>query len=511
MAKPSTFKTKFDRQTQNQFEYIRLSSVEFFVYDKVAKYKLIYPESKKAEVEKSVDTIQSACKKILKSAIFDTDIVLVPSHFDTQIFLPQVFEILKSYPAISSGLQANQIRIARESDKFLVELSLEQNAYSYALEKNIVQIIKDKLYYMYTDDFEVKLNMYQLSAQQQQQGELRRTQDTSSQLELPKRREILARDIVKVFGSPIDCAAQYIVDSNTVPKSTVTLCGNLTQWEPSVSKSGKQYARFELVDPTGKIRGIYFQKQKDDLSTLAVGSTIIAKGKTALDDFKKDGSVTFQPTSISLCTIPDDFVYNRKIRSAPLVYTTVFPQVYSDATQQSIDDLLGSTVQPSDETIVVFDIETTGLDPKIDSIIDLGAAKIQNGLIVETFQTLIDPLRPIPPNSIEIHHITDQMVQGQPTIEPVLLDFLKFVQGCTIVAHNIDFDYSFISLNGQKYDIYFDNPRLDTVAMARKKYPKLHNHRLETLCKYLEIPNNTAHRALSDAIATAKLYLVMKA
>ena len=154
---------------------------------------------------------------------------------------------------------------------------------------------------------------------------------------------------------------------------------------------------------------------------------------------------------------------------------------------------------------VVFDLETTGLDADTDEIIEIGAVRVINGKVTDqTFQQLVNPGVKIPAEATEVNHITDSMVKGQPKMSEVLPAFLTFVDGDLLVAHNGGFDASFLDNACKRYgytapERYFDTMRLSVY------WPNLKNRKLSTFLKAAGIRNDVAHRALSDAIATAEL------
>lgn len=159
----------------------------------------------------------------------------------------------------------------------------------------------------------------------------------------------------------------------------------------------------------------------------------------------------------------------------------------------------------SGKCYVVFDLETTGLDPDYDRIIEIGAVRVAGGEITkQTFQQLIDPQVGIPSGATEVNHITNGMVKGQPTIDEILPKFLKFVDGDILVAHNGGFDAAFLDNACSRLGIdapkkYFDTMRLSVY------WPNLKNRKLETFLKAAGIENERSHRALSDSLATAEL------
>ena len=131
---------------------------------------------------------------------------------------------------------------------------------------------------------------------------------------------------------------------------------------------------------------------------------------------------------------------------------------------------------------------------------------IKNGVIVETFQTLVDPGMPLSKMIIELTGITDEMLVGQPKIEEVYPDFYKFLGDAVFVAQNADFDFRFLKNAGKACGYYLENQIEDTLVIARKKLPSLSNHKLNTICGHFGIEFRH-HRALSDAFATAEAFI----
>ena len=156
---------------------------------------------------------------------------------------------------------------------------------------------------------------------------------------------------------------------------------------------------------------------------------------------------------------------------------------------------------------VVFDVETTGFSATTDKITEIGAVKIENGKIVEEFNQLINPGIPIPPRITEITGITSNMLKGKPTIEEVMPLFLRFCADCAIVAHNARFDMGFIKHNAEKQGLDCDLEVLDTLEIARRLFPRLVNHKLDTVTRYLGVELLEHHRAADDAKATAHIFL----
>lgn len=157
---------------------------------------------------------------------------------------------------------------------------------------------------------------------------------------------------------------------------------------------------------------------------------------------------------------------------------------------------------------VFFDLETTGLSPLIDSIIELSALKVEIQGIT-SFSTLINPLHPITENSTAIHGISDMMVANAPTIVDVLPAFNHFIGKLPLIAHNAKFDSGFLAMAAHKIPLNLpDNPVYCSLQLSKKAFPELKSHRLGSLVVDLNIPLNNHHRALDDSLAC--LLLVAK-
>ncbi|MEW6514386.1 MAG: exonuclease domain-containing protein [Pseudomonadota bacterium] len=160
----------------------------------------------------------------------------------------------------------------------------------------------------------------------------------------------------------------------------------------------------------------------------------------------------------------------------------------------------------------VFDTETTGLQPSAgDEIIQIGAVRIVNGRLLrhENIDQIIDPQRPLRPEGIPIHGITEEMVRGQPTIATILPQFHAFCTGTVLVAHNAAFDMRFLQLKEDKLGIRFTQPVLDTLLLSAVIHPNQESHKLEAIAERLGITIIGRHTALGDAIVTAEVFLRM--
>lgn len=163
--------------------------------------------------------------------------------------------------------------------------------------------------------------------------------------------------------------------------------------------------------------------------------------------------------------------------------------------------------QGLDSAFVVFDLETTGFSSSVHKIIEIGAVKVENGAISGRFSTFVNPKTPIPYRIEEITGINDEMVMGARLIEDVLPEFMDFCGGAVMVAHNSDFDMSFIKYNLKQQGREEEFTVLDTVALARSLLPGLNRFKLDNVAKALGVPLQNHHRAVDDAECTAGIFI----
>jgi DNA polymerase III epsilon subunit family exonuclease len=154
-----------------------------------------------------------------------------------------------------------------------------------------------------------------------------------------------------------------------------------------------------------------------------------------------------------------------------------------------------------DMEYVVFDVETTGLSALDgDRIIEIAAARVRRGIIVDRYTTFVNPLRPLNPEAQKLNKITQEMVKDAPTAAEVLPKFMEFAGGTCLVAHNASFDIKFVSfelaLAGRK--LHDGMAVLDTMKMSRNFLPHLTSQRLSYIAHSLGVPVGNTHRALAD-------------
>ena len=341
----------------------------------------------------------------------------------------------------------------------------------------------------------------------------------------------------------------------------VVLRGKIIRVEKRELRSGSKMMIFDLTDFTDSITIKMFLREDQEADAdeaIKQGKFIKLKGITTIDRF--DGELTVGSiTGIKKC---EDFT-TRRVDNAPVKRVELHchtkmsdmdgvsevkdiikrakqwgmpalavtdhgcVQAFPDASHALdkgdafkvlygvegylVDDMKeiveNSKNQSLDGAFVVFDIETTGFSPVKNKIIEIGAVRVENGVITDRMDEFVDPEVPIPFEIERLTGINDAMVMGAETIGPVLGRFLEFSRGAVLVAHNASFDVGFISHNASVLGYEFQPTVMDTVALARVLLPNLNRYKLDTVAKALNVSLENHHRAVDDAEATAGIFL----
>ncbi|MDU3455309.1 PolC-type DNA polymerase III, partial [Peptostreptococcus sp.] len=171
------------------------------------------------------------------------------------------------------------------------------------------------------------------------------------------------------------------------------------------------------------------------------------------------------------------------------------------------DTIVNANDRDLDQTFVVFDIETTGLSPHSDNLTEIGAVKVQNCEIVDSFSTFVNPKMDISYQIQELTRITNEMVKDAPSLEEALPEFLEFAKDSVLVAHNADFDTGFIYQKCQQLGLEYNFEKVDTLTLARIINTNLKRFSLDKVCKEMGVVLSGHHRAVNDAQATAEVFI----
>lgn len=168
----------------------------------------------------------------------------------------------------------------------------------------------------------------------------------------------------------------------------------------------------------------------------------------------------------------------------------------------------GNSLKEYVANYTVFDLETTGVSPQFDSIIEISAVKVIDGKVADTFSSLVNPGRPIPYSATAVNGISDEMVADQPVLDVIFPKFLAFIGDDVLVGHNIQsFDMKFIWRGAEElYGKTISNDYIDTLPMARRCLRVLSRHRLVDIAAYYRISTAGAHRALNDCLMNQQCF-----
>lgn len=161
-------------------------------------------------------------------------------------------------------------------------------------------------------------------------------------------------------------------------------------------------------------------------------------------------------------------------------------------------------------TYVAVDLETTGLNPKHDKIIEIGAVKVVDGIIQEEFSTFVNPRRMLEPRIIELTGIMDEDLIHAPDLEEVMVSFLEFCKDLPILGHQVMFEFSFLKRAAVNQNFQFEKDGIDTLKLCRILMPEEEKKTLEAACAYFRIERTQVHRALGDAKDAHFLYQALK-
>ncbi|WP_422486803.1 PolC-type DNA polymerase III [Gudongella sp. DL1XJH-153] len=356
------------------------------------------------------------------------------------------------------------------------------------------------------------------------------------------------------YGKKIKSDPIKIIDID-MQTGSATIAGKIFQIETKSIKDNRTLVVFYLSDGTNSISAKVFLngEQADDFTTnINEGTYVLLSGDVVYDTYAKEMTIMLKSIQVQEQSIIEDMSDEKRVElhlhtqmssmdgvshTKDLIQRAIdwgheaiaitdhgIVQAFPDAMDMSKDIKIiygveaymindkkeivtGELDGRGLDDFVVFDLETTGLSPKNDRITEIGAVKIQNGEIVDSFSQLINPQMPIPELITKLTGITDDMVSDKPLIESVLPQFHDFIEGSVLVAHNASFDMGFIREAFESIDIHLQNPVMDTLELSRAMFPAMKSHKLNLVAKQLKVELKNHHRAVDDAVATANILL----
>lgn len=514
---------ELQKHFQGKYNYLKLLEVKYDSAENLCTVVLMFPETISRLTDAEEQEIEAFVTSLFNLEQIKLKVAFKKSFLDKAIVANQVLAFLKqTYASFATGIGLADIEAINRSGTVHVTLKLSSQQYSFFRERNISVPLHDYLLSQFCGNFIIEPQIAKTEevkpdiAMQRQQVLQRQSANELGQNKV-MRYEVV--DPVVLIGSEITPKPEFVQNISQT-KARAILAGTVENLQEKVftAKKGKKdengafpqkkYISFTLHDPTARLRCVHFCSKSNEkkLAKLKEGASILVLADVEVQEGKPSSCVV---RDISFCTLKSaaQSIESTIFDASKHSYTVAIPKPYVSNVQV---DIFAKKQEPNSylkqNTFVVFDVETTGLDADTCEITEIGAAKVQNGVITQTFQTLVKPKGTISYEITQITGITNAMVQDAPSIDHAIKDFALFASGGILVAHNLSFDIRFIQSAGRKHGILFDNEKLDTLSFVKSKM-YLTNYKLGTIVKELKIDLTNAHRALFDAVATAEVLI----
>lgn len=499
---------KLNKNFDNKFSYLKLLNVVFDSRTSVTTITFLYPYN--------VDEISIFDRKEIEDFIqgflslkCGLKVKFKKSFLDEKLFVNEVIEYFKEFKkGILPYISVDNISSQNDGFDVTVKISLNQDVLSLLDEKEFKTDLKRYLDKLFIANISIEVC--------ENQEKLPDKIEAEDLIPLSTKARRYKVNIDKyLVGGDIIPRPEYIKDVKPIKESVIFsgFVSGIKQKKYMVKKgrfAGKERClfTFTLRDSEDVIDCVYFcgKTHEKDIESIEEMAMLVCVG-----DVKEglSGKRTYYVKKIALaspCEIIEEVKVDNEVRKRKHV---VFPDILPQNKQENLFEekpRYNSFIM--DNNIVVFDIETTGLDPETCEITEIGAVKIEHGQITEVFSSFAKPKSPIPDEVTQLTHITNEMVANAPDIEDVIADFYDWSSGCVISGHNVvGFDLKFVRKVGSKIGLKFDNQIIDTLIVARQSNLRVPNYKLGTLVKALGLVLNDAHRAFNDAYATAQVLM----
>jgi len=502
-----------NKETNGKLVNFKLANVLYNEAENLATFRFIHLYDAS---EKDRQDLTNLIKKFINS---DTKISVKfhKSFFDEDVCVSFIKKyMMKNYPNIYSGFNSKDVLVDIQEDNVNLTLLMPEIFYNFLVMKNFEQELHKALKTQFFNNFSIKLKVKEGVSLDEGLVKWKRKIDRMIDDSIKEGDKKYKVSNLKTFiGKEINNCVTPIKFLKAEMEGTV-VAGKLQDLQKRTfmrkdkktnEEEERSYFNFFLTDETGTVKCVFFPNKAsiEKINTLKDGQELAIYGDV---DFY-NGSISIKVNNISACTLTkiddEEKILEKTVNEE---YFYVKPEKYINVEQKGLFDFEKQSCPFIIENeFVVFDLETTGLRATESEIIEIGAVKVKNGVINETFSSLVKPKNSIPEEATKINGITNEMVENSPTIEQVLPDFFKFVDSSYIVAYNIDFDYSFINVFGSRMGYKFTNKQIDAMAVAKSCLHSIKNYTLKSVVKALDIPLENAHRAINDTIATAKAFI----
>lgn len=510
-----------NNKTDGKFYFLKLSEIVYFTKLKKCFVSFIYPQSQEDLTEQDKAKIVELTTRFLDIK-GNVEVKVRKSYMDENLIYKSSMRFFEeNAKSIVDNFNHETIFVEVEGEIATISIVTNRHISDYMAQKNVKTELISYLNTNYCGNFII--NIKEDIPDENNDELLRERQKRIEEISYAtayannQNRRFAIGDVKHMFGDEIDVMPEHIVDGEAENRVFAGKIRYLTMRSFSKVKTNKktgeeesvekQYFTFMLQDGNKSINATYFPTKATlhKMTLLSDGMTVVIKGDVKL--FREKFNITVK--ALSLCTVLND--EEQKYKKSVSQYMFVAPEPFVTTNQNNLfDKPIEQEISENakGKTFVVFDLETTGLSPESDEIIEIGAVKIVDGLLKETFACFVKPSFPIPAEATAINNITNDMVKDAYSINQVFPDFYKFCEGATLVGHNaIDFDCKFVDNIAKKMGYKMTDERMDTLIMSRAKLSHLKFHNLKTICGYLGIELIGAHRAVNDTIATAKVFL----
>ena len=501
---------KLNKVFNDKYNFLKIYEV---IYDKnsnLCTFTFLFPLSQNdmtAEDRKNIE-------KFLKnqySLNADVKVKFKKSFLDEILIEKEIFNFFNiEKKSLSPYLFKENISITNNENLIKIQIKLNKDILAMIDETELKKQLFDYLNEKFIADFDINII--------ENEDTISDVIEADDLLSVSKKKveRYKVEIIKKIVGGEIIPQPEYI-KNNTKQKISVILAGIITAITKKSfkikkgKKAGQEKSLYTFtLDDGKKIECVYFCSKANEkvMDSLEDGMMVVCVGDL---NFGLNGTLTYYIRKMSWASkkseieednISEDTVTKLHKKVVPIEKIEIKTQTFLFDQKSEYNDTI------KDKSVVVFDIETTGLDFENDEITEIGAVKIVNGIITEKFSTFVKPSQPIPLEVQNLTNITNEMVKDAPLISDVIIDFNDFCKDCILCGHNvIGFDFKFIKKAAESCGIYFKNQIIDTLVIARTSNLRLANYKLGTIVNALGLTLEGAHRAYNDAFATAQVLL----
>lgn len=481
--------------------YLKLGEVKYEKSSNFLYLTFLYNENKFKELEQDKLIIEDIVKNYVDIKKLKINIKYIKAFLDEVRLVSVIKDYLKETHHFYFTAMKN-IVVKQDENLFNVDiLMFLSNEEINTLKVEILEYLESKYFY----NFEISIKSLESTSNFLDEHKSEILNNLSEPILLTKMK---VNKIENIIGEITENSC-YPFEYYKNAEENIVLCGNLLSIEEleftkkDGETKGVRYAlKVKCLDKIFNASLFPTKKTKDIIKTIENGIDIIMNGN--LDSF--GNALSFKVKSLAKCVVLDYEKPKKELNKEYSTYKIISPTKYEEISQINLFEEKKSIDYLKNNEFVVFDLETTGLDFTNHKVTEIGAVKIKNGVIVETFSTFINPEQEISEEITKLTSITNDMVKSAPLLEDVMPDFFKFCKNAILVGQNIQFDFGFIDFYSRQYNYVFEHEKEDTILIA-KKFMFLRNYKLKTIAEALNIPLINAHRAINDAICTAKVFI----